>query len=251
MILTCPACQTRYMVPATSLRDGRLVRCTRCSHEWFQPAPTAAQKMAESKASQPPRPDPMEARRDRMASGNTQASVPSTVPAVATSARQARRSFYLSLFASALMLVGLGSALVILRADIMDGLPWTRGMYGAIGLGDKNAAANDAFAKLTQGLVIPTDKLSREVMENPQDPDNPILILRGEVRNDNKLEKELPPIRVTLLDETGGVIDSWPVHVEKTVLEPGERTTWMGHFYNIPFDKVASIKAVFDHHASK
>ena len=241
MILTCPACQTRYLVPAQSIKDGRLVRCTRCAHEWFQPAPTAAQVMAESKANQPPRPDPMEARAKARAAHSGQ-----MVPAVAASAQKAKRHVYLSLFATGLVLTGLGSTLVIMRSSIMQTLPWTQGMYSAIGLGEQKSAANTAFDRMTQGLVIPSDKLSREVVDNPQDPENPILILRGEVRNDNDMEKELPAIRVTLLDEAGHVIDSWPVHVEKTVLAAGERTTWMGHFYNIPFDRVSSIKAVFD-----
>jgi hypothetical protein len=232
------------MVPAASLRDGRLVRCTRCSHEWFQPAPTAAQKMAESKAAQPPRPDPMEARRERMAA--QQQAAQSGLPAVAVAARQAKRYVYLSVFASVLVVTGLASTLVILRKDLMTTLPWTHGMYAAIGLADNKPRTDAAFERLTQGLVIPTDRLSREVVDNPQDPDNPILILRGEVRNDTATERDLPAIRVTLLDERGAVIDSWPVHVEKTVLAAGERTTWMGHFYNIPFSRVASIKAGFE-----
>ena len=37
MIIICEECQTRYLLPSHSLApDGRRVRCTVCSHEWYQ-----------------------------------------------------------------------------------------------------------------------------------------------------------------------------------------------------------------------
>jgi predicted Zn finger-like uncharacterized protein len=51
MLLTCPACSTRYEVPASVLpAEGRLVRCSACRAEWLakpsgvkaRPAPAAA-----------------------------------------------------------------------------------------------------------------------------------------------------------------------------------------------------------------
>ena len=77
MIITCPACATRYVVPDSAIGvDGRSVRCAKCRTSWFQegseaelaeagapaaakaPAPKPATPRAEPAAARAPQPAP-------------------------------------------------------------------------------------------------------------------------------------------------------------------------------------------------
>jgi predicted Zn finger-like uncharacterized protein len=60
MIIACPACSTRYVVPDSAIGiDGRTVRCAKCRHSWFQEGPTVATATAEPAAQSAPQPAPV------------------------------------------------------------------------------------------------------------------------------------------------------------------------------------------------
>jgi predicted Zn finger-like uncharacterized protein len=45
MIISCPACSTRYVVPDEAIGiDGRTVRCAKCKHNWYQDGPELAER---------------------------------------------------------------------------------------------------------------------------------------------------------------------------------------------------------------
>lgn len=56
MIIACPACATRYVVPDSAIGpEGRSVRCAKCKHSWYQDGPEFAERVADTDAmSSPP-----------------------------------------------------------------------------------------------------------------------------------------------------------------------------------------------------
>ncbi len=227
MILTCPACQTRYVLPALKLGpSGRTVRCTRCGHQWHQDAPPDPVRAAEATATPPPLPNRPSA---------TKPKAPANLPAVATAARKARRAVALSLFTALLIIVGVFGSLIVLREPLLKAAPMLAVLYQPFGL-----APAAAPAAVNTGLQI------INVLRDEKSEDGFVIFtISGEVENTNPTEKEVPNIRVSLLNERGVTLDSWRVQPEKRLLAPGERTTWVCYFYNPPLGQISETKYEF------
>lgn len=194
MILTCPACATRYLVdPAALGSDGRTVRCAKCGHQWFQTPPADRPPVAD--LTPPPReirPIPPGSNLPALARGKT------------TSDRAARRRWG----AFIAVVVVLVAGLLLGRETVVGAWPATARLYETIGL---------PVAPPGAGLQIQNVE-SRQRIEDGV----PVLVVTGQIVNVSDRDRPVPPVVVVALGSDQQALERWIVPVSQDRLMPGE-----------------------------
>jgi predicted Zn finger-like uncharacterized protein len=184
MIITCPSCRTRFQIAPASLGSaGRTVRCSSCSERWF------VEPFAEAAAAPPLGIAPIE--------------LPAAPAAVQAKAqRNGARAGWLVASLVALLVV----AAVAGRNEIAARLPTTVPLYQLLGL----------------PLELPLGMEFRELSSVQRvDAGQPVLVVTGEIANVSGQPRDVPPIRVALLDAEQRELDFGLFDPPQPALGPG------------------------------
>jgi predicted Zn finger-like uncharacterized protein len=196
MILTCPACATRYLTDPVALgATGRTVRCARCGHAWHQMPPVDAG----------PRLDVVSpASIDRPA----QAYTPPPgggLPARIEPKPPRRTGGWLALAAVVVLVVAAG--LYLGRGRIVAAWPEAAELYAQLGL---------PVAPPVAGLALRDISLTRLAIDG-----HDTVIVEGRILNEGTATLAVPPLMAMLRDESGRTVASWTARVEAGELAAG------------------------------
>lgn len=187
MILSCPACSTRYLLePAALGPRGRQVRCAKCGHSWQQ---------------MPPADMPREVDVSLPAPGAL------ALPDSASTGSGGRRGLGLPLLIVVLVALGLAGG-YFFRARIVAEWPQTAGVYELIGL---PVRAMGAGLELTNVAYVRRQANGGTVID-----------VQGEVSNRTDRNIVLPPLRIALSDDQDKQLFNWTFALDRSTIAPGE-----------------------------
>jgi len=219
MILTCPACSTRYTVDAAKFPSaGRTVRCAKCAHSWHEPGPVpeaAPEPIPEAvpvapafAASVAPTAISEADEIFAPATGTRAYAPPAQSPPVDKPRGQALQTLavvagWLGLVAAVLVI---GYSAVRYRQDIASVWPQSAGVYSGIGL------------PVTASGIDFRDVAYRREAEDGQT----VLVVTGQIVNTGKRELPVPQtVRVGLNDADNRELYHWTFKPDATTLQPG------------------------------
>jgi predicted Zn finger-like uncharacterized protein len=248
MILECPECRTRYLVPDSALgMEGRTVRCANCRHSWFQeptpvdlpPEPVASPVSDPEPAPEPSPPEPLPtppaeppvyadpSYSDPMQPEPTFAEPNYAAYAVEEQAQDydafahqapfkprrnpARFWTLLAVLAGLLMLVGAAAILWV-------GAP---GLAQQLGL---------SIGPAETPLRLRDNPIERRELENGSE----LFAVSGQVINPSSERQRVPDIRAELRDAQGRLVYSWTITPERRTLAPGSTLDFNSAKLDVP-----------------
>jgi predicted Zn finger-like uncharacterized protein len=234
MIITCPACSTRYSMDPLSLGpEGRRVRCAKCKHVWHQTPPDDMPRRVDLATPEAPPMPPPAASSVAAGSAATGASAigsaglgstPEERVAIPPRPRLAPRkgmSAGLGILILLIVIIGLVAAAgYFFQKTVVASWPKAREIYEALGI---------AEPILGKDLEISNITFVNQTIDG-----QPVLVVHGEIFNKGQATIGVPNLLATLRTQQRQWLFDWVFKIEKAELAPGETVTFTTTAKNPP-----------------
>ena len=246
MILTCPACATRFLVPDAAFGAApRRVRCGKCKHEWFAEPPAAAEAPSALDARAAATTDTVSTDEQDEAAEFARPELRPIPPGSNLPARRKLTARMADRFAAAVPPVVRHIGGLIGLAALTAGLSFA--LYGtATGrLDNAGGWMSGLFHhKTVQPLLIENVATHYDEHTDEAEAKSWALVVEGTIRNGGSDVTTVPPLLLETRDAKGQLLGMAHPSVQQTQLEGGAVTGFSATLTNVS-DKVAAVTVQF------